>query len=400
MKKSILNPFSFYVVLWIAYLLQGLLYKEGSLPSQLLGLLILMVSFKHFLIMFKTNSKPLLLKGLNVMLALYTIYGILLILSDGFSVKTSYVELSTINYLKGYYLSIMPIFSGYYYTTKGYLDVQLLKKWVPLFVIVGMLVFYREELEKMAKLLEEGVFSEDITNNSGYFILGIIPCSFVFYKKPLFQYTIMVICMILILMSMKRGAILVTMIVLLYMVYKEIRAGSYSKKVTIISLAIIALVGITYYIQEYLINNDYFLERIESTMEGKTSGRDDLYTKFATHILNNMTITSLLVGEGAMATVKLVGKAAHNDWLEIMICHGLIGIWAFIYYWRTFFLSSFNKRNNVISNSTLTSYLIMYLLMTFFSMSIGGMCVFADLMIGFSLANGFNEDRSVSVNKN
>ncbi len=399
MKNKIDKQFPLYIAIWIVYLLQGLLYKEGSLFSQMLGLVILVLSIQHYMKVMKTKNKPEIFRGLTLMLTLYTIYALFFIVSYGFSLKTTDAELSIVNYLKNYYLSILPIFSGYYFTQKGLVDLKLLKKWVPVFLIVGVLVYYREATDRMASLLEEGIDSDEITNNSGYFILGILPYAMAFYKKPIIQYIIMVFCSILILMSMKRGAVLVAIMVVSYIVIKEFKKMSSRNKTAVFFGAIFAFAVLFYYVRNILMSNDFFVLRIESTLEGQSSGRDTLYSVFWNHILHGMSLFELLVGEGAMATVRIAGKFAHNDWFETMICHGIIGISAFIYYWRSFFSSTRNRRLNPISRIVLSSYFIMYLLMTFFSMSIGSMVVFAGIMIGFSTANGFDEFNRDNLSK-
>ena len=397
--KDLKNPFSLYVFLWATYLLQGLLYKEGSLLSQLLFLLIAFVSIKHFIFLLNAQHKPALLTGLSVMLALFTIYGVVFFLTYGLTVKIYYEELSSINYLKSYFLSILPVFTGYYYAKRGIVDLELMKKIVPFFVIIGVLVFYREEMENMSLLLEKGIYEETITNNAGYFILGILPCSLVYYKKPLFQYLIVIICVVFVLMSMKRGAIFITSLILFYMFFAEFLRGSFKIKTAILIGGAIVICFLLYYISHYLIQNEYFMLRIEETLEGNSSGRDELYSTLANHIMNEMTLFGYLVGEGAMATLKIMGKYAHNDWLEIFTCHGLLGVSLFIYYWHSFLLSSRNKKLDTTSRMVLMSYFIIYLSMTFFSMSIGDMIVFAGLMIGFALANGFENNTKRIVSK-
>lgn len=392
MKANHRNPFSFYLILWSTYLLQGLLYKEGSLLSQLLFLLIVSISIKHFITLINTHRKPALLTGLGVMLLLFTVYGVVLIIINGFSVKFAHVELSSIDYLKGYFLSILPVFSGYYYTKRGFVDLELLKKWIPFFLIIGVLVYYRAETERIAMLLENGKIEESITNNAGYFILAILPCSLVYYKRPVFQYMVVLFCVIFVLMSMKRGAIAIASVVLCFMIFTEFLRGSTKRKTVILIGGMLVIYIVLYYISHYLIQNDYFIGRFEETLDGNTSGRDVLYSTLVSHIKNEMTVLDFFIGEGAMATVKIMGIYAHNDWLEIFVCHGVFGVSLFLYYWRSFLLTCLNKKFHVLSRMTLMSYLIMYFMKTFFSMSIGDMTVFAGLMIGFALANGFETD--------
>lgn len=339
--------------------------------------------------MINIHKKPALLSGLGVMLTLFTIYGVIIIITNGFSVRIGEVELSSISYLKSYLLSILPVFSGYYYTKRGFVNVELLKKWIPFFLIIGGLVFYREETERMALLLEDGMNEESFTNNAGYFILGILPCSLIYYKKPVYQYLVVLFCAFFILMSMKRGAIIIASLVICYMVFTEYVRGSAKIKTTVIIGGAFAICFGLYYINHYLIQNDFFMGRIADTLEGKTSGRDVLYSSLVDHIIHKMTLFSFIMGEGGMATVRIIGKYAHNDWLEIFICHGVMGVSLFIYYWSTFMRSCRNKQLHITSRMMLISYLIMYFIMTFFSMSIGGMTVFAGLMIGFALADGF-----------
>ena len=325
-----------------------------------------------------------------MLLFMYIFYGFILFVTDGFPLSI-YTGAPTIIYIKKYLMSLLPIYSCYIYSRRGWINERTLKKWVHIFLVIGILQFFREQREKLAVMLEEGIYQEEITNNAGYLLLSIIPCALVYYRKPIVQYIIIAICTLFIIMAMKRGAILILVVILVYIVVKQLQKTSIRQKLLLIlAVGVISLV-IVVYVQDVMMQNDYFLKRIESTKEGKTSGRDDLYLFFWDYYINNAGIVEQLIGNGADGTLKIRGHYAHNDWLETLTNQGLMGLCVFFFFWYGFYVNSNNKKYHVLSRMVLTSLFIIYFLMTFFSMSIGEIPIFASCMIGFSLSDGFSD---------
>ena len=96
-------------------------------------------------------------------------------------------------------------------------------------------------------------------------------------------------------------------------------------------------------------------------------------------------MTEQLFGGGANHTLIVTDNYAHNDWLEILINQGILGILVYLFYWFKFwqeqrFCRNIKKLN--LARTSLTICILASFLMTIFSMSYG------DLPIGMSMAIG------------
>ena len=80
----------------------------------------------------------------------------------------------------------------------------------------------------------------------------------------------------------------------------------------------------------------YFQKRIENTLDGNSSGRDVLYNSLANYFWNETTSMQFVFGSGANATLQVVGDYAHNDWLEIAVNQGVLGLLVYVFYWMLF----------------------------------------------------------------
>ena len=128
-----------------------------------------------------------------------------------------------------------------------------------------------------------GSSAEEITNNAGYLFLSLIPIWVLFRKKPLLQYAGLAFCMSFILMGMKRGAILIGGVVVLYLIWQIIKNARGKQRVIVILLTAVLAVAGVYFVIDMMTSSDYFLQRLEATKEGNSSGRDSLYSFFWTY---------------------------------------------------------------------------------------------------------------------
>ena len=208
-SSTLKNPSNFYFMLWMLYYLQGTLYQSGSLISQFILLIILAISFRHVFFLTFSKKQTLFFKGLDLLFLMFSIYGIILLFTSNMVKNSS----SSYIYLKEFLVSLLPIYSCYYYTLKGYLKKNNFMFWIIFFFIVIIAQYYRNEKEVLERILNREV--EGITNNVAYLFLSLIPCLFVFKKKTLLSFVGLGICAIYLLMAMKRGAIIIGVIVIL-----------------------------------------------------------------------------------------------------------------------------------------------------------------------------------------
>ena len=93
-----------------------------------------------------------------------------------------------------------------------------------------------------------------------------------------------------------------------------------------------------------------------------------------------------MIGHGADGTIRLGDNYAHNDWLEIGVNQGLLGIGVFTVFWLS--LKKFWK--SAKSYNTLFIAVGMFFVVnfsrTFFSMSINDMKIFCTCVLGYAMA--------------
>ena len=388
-----LNRCDWFIIVWVLYYLQGVLYSSGgAISTGLLGINLL-VSFYCAIKIWQMPNHPPYIKGLNLLVLMFSIYGFALILMNPSTVyyRMSGLSMASYNYIKSIYLSILPIYAFYYFSLKGYLTAERLRRWAVVFCISCVVSYYIYMQQAMEKLLERGSSAEEITNNAGYLFLSLIPIWVVYRRKPLLQYAGLAFCMAFILMGMKRGAIAIGGVVVLYLIWQIIKnARGKQRFIVILLTAVLAVAGV-YFVIDMMTSSDYFLQRLEATKEGDSSGRDILYSFFWTYFTEKADAIQFLFGRGANGTLEIYYNYAHNDWLEIAVNQGLLGIVVYAFYWKQFY-STWRQSTNIEAKTILALVGIIYFAKTLFSMSYGDMTYVCTSVLGYALATYKNSN--------
>ena len=394
MLKTTKNSALWYIGLWLFYRLHGTLYPSGAFYSQLVLLLLVFWSFYHFTIILFQKNKTFFFKSLIVLTCMYIVYGLFLFLTDGMVVHgKSAINPPTYLYIETYLLSLLPIFSFYYFTKSGKIDISIMNVLVPIFILVSITEFYRSQAEMMQLILEKRkVLVDEITNNGGYIVASVLPTLLVYRNKKIIQYSCLVICAIFVLISMKRGAILISMLSILFILNDSLKHSKRVHKILTFSLIAIMAIILICAFNSLLSSSDYFFERLQATKDGDTSSRDELYGEFIYFFINDANIFQQFIGIGANGTLKISFNYAHNDWLETLINQGIIGILIFISFWRNFFRETHASYLSEQSRYVVLTVFFFGITKTFFSMSIGEMTTYTNCVLGFALADGFKNN--------
>lgn len=382
-----LNRCDWFIIAWVLYYLQGVLYSSGgAISTGLLGINLL-VSINCAIKIWKMPNNPPYIKGLNLLVLMFTIYGFALIMMNPSTIyyRMSGMSMASYNYIKEIYLSILPIYAFYYFSLKGYLTAERLRWWAVVFCISCVVSYFIYMQQAMEKLLESGSSAEETTNNAGYLFLSLIPIWVVYRKKPLLQYAGLAFCMAFLLMGMKRGAIAIGSMVFIYLIWQIIRIARGKQRVIVILFtATLAIVGV-YFVIDMMTSSDYFMQRLDATEEGNSSGRDSIYSFFWTYFTEKADAIQYLFGRGANGTLEIYYNYAHNDWLEIAINQGLLGIVVYAVYWKKLY-STWRKSTNIEAKIILALMGIIYFAKTIFSMSYGDMTYVSTSVLGYALA--------------
>lgn len=383
-----LNRCDWFLITWTIYYLQGIVYPEGGVLSVSLLTINLLFSMLYAIKVMQMPDKPVYFKGLNLLLALFTVYGIVYIMFSPSTVKYPIpgISVQSYNYLKSIYLSMLPIYPFYYLSRKGYLTSDRLKVWGVVFLVSIVLSYFRMQREALELLLDKGSSAEEVTNNSGYLFLAYIPMLVVYRAKPLVQFGILGFVMVFIVMGMKRGAIAIGVIASAYFMWQAIKNSKGKYRFLFVFLSVALCVVVVYFFLYKMSSSDYMMQRIEDTMEGNSSGRDDLYSHFWNYFVNDATPMQFLFGRGANGTLEIYKNYAHNDWLELAVNQGILGISVFVVYWKNLY-STLKRAINTDAKTILAMVMLIFFAKTLFSMSYTDMTYVSTSVFGYALAN-------------
>lgn len=374
------NPCNVYILVWIIQIVHEPINIYGDSISVMVLFGLFVWSLYYLNVAVSQYELPVFLKMWNWLFVLFTAYAFIYIIYPPYGVSPS----STRRFLIEHWTSLLPIYPFFVFSMRNQLNKEVIKKWVVPFVITAVINYYYGEELAYSFYEEDEVVG--VTNNMGYSIAFVLPLLFFIKDRPILQYVCISVILCFTLLALKRGAIIIAVIatfVLLKDSLKTIRIRR--KKIVYILCALFLLIG--YLFLQYQMNtNEYFLERVIQTQEGDTSARDDIYGKVIRYIVNDMDGFQYLFGLGANGSKKAIGVYAHNDWLEIAVSMGIIGLSVFCFFWK----KTYSQYKMIIDKDIKLLFgvvLLMIFIRTLSSMSISDMYITSTSIIGYCLAN-------------
>jgi len=322
--------------------------------------------------------------ALNIFVALLTAYGTIYMMEGSTHLHQGSV-FKSYTYLVNNYASLLPIYPLYAYCRKGLMDEERIKKWIIPFLVIIVLTYFLKQTSASEEL-DRG--ADEVTNNAGFVFASLLPFLFLLRKKPLIMYSVLMIIAAFVVLSMKRGAILVTAAAAVIILYAEFKNSKRMTKFLIIVLSAAFAVSVYFLTIKLIENNAYFQYKVvEKTMEGSSSGRDDLYGKAVDYWFNKASNSQFLFGTGANKTYDILGNRAHNDWLELAVNQGLVGVVVYLFYWLRIY-SYVRRRRKVKDNVyyVLMLFAVIYFMKSLFSMSYDGMEIYSCLAIAWGVS--------------
>lgn len=382
-----LNVSDFYIMCWLVLLLfeskLGLPY-EDLIASYLLKIL-LAWSFFYFALVCKKRTSIQYLKGLKCITVIYMIYGVECLLANRL-ILVEGIRLSPFSFLSETLRCVLPIFTFYYYNISGKFNRDKLIFWIPLFVIFAVVLYFLNRQSMMVMFNRE-----DLVNNSGYIVLTVIPLVAFLPNKQILRYLYLLTLSLIVFSSVKRGAILCCILCIFLYTVDSIKTTSPKKRWLILGVSVGAILSVYYLFNAFVEQNAFFAERLDDFLSGESSGRDYLYSKLYEN-LKNRDLLDTLFGTGAYTTVFVVGKYAHNDWLEIATCMGAVGVVGYLYYWIKVF-----KQYKImpLKSDVKLAFLLLFstaFAKTLFSMSFNDIHPITACIIGFCVSQYSNNN--------
>lgn len=387
-----------YILVWLLYNFHwnnvGMFFPMIDRFSNLfLAVNLVLSGYFTFVVLSKYPNNPLFSK-MNFLIVLFVLYGLFSVVQGSHITKVNTgTSIKSGTYLIAALRSFLPIYTYFLFTKLGYVTEKMIKIWFWFFLAETILIY-------MSYRLVLGLDEEDemMTNNRGYLFVYLFPFVYFFRKKPLLQYFIATLFLFFALSSLKRGAILITLLAFIFMFWKQISNTSNSRKV----LAVVFLIVLVHYgigvVERMYENSIVFQHRVETTMAGGVSQRD-VIAKNLMDIYLNSNFFHVIFGFGADGTLRY-GNYAHNDWLEMLFDQGILGLVAFTAFWVTFFhIWRSEERKKTDLAFLLGLLFICNFTKTLFSMWYSMANTFITLPLGYCLAQIFNSKKELLQSK-
>ncbi|MBR4307919.1 MAG: O-antigen ligase family protein [Bacteroidaceae bacterium] len=363
------NNIIFYaaIVLFIVYYLQGIVYPSGNFQSQIcLTLYLLIDSYCAFHSLFLERANTLT----------YTWGTFILMLSFTFLLSPKIVhgtvneaigDISTFSQFKESFSLSLTYFIACYVGRNGTIINKHLFFLGVLFFLLAFLRFHHTGITLEQKF--DGNIG--VTNNAAYCIAVALPfLVFIYDKSKLLAGTLMVLSISLIIIGAKRGAIVCLIVIALFVLLYYFKNTKTSlRKYLIVSLLICS---IGWFVNMSYQSNEYLMHRIEKTSQVGIGGREVAYTMLFDHWAREQNPIIFLFGNGTAQTVNIWGNYAHNDWLELLIDNGVLGV---CIYMMLFILTYINiYRSELDYSKKIACYcaFIIWLCQSIFSMGYTG----------------------------
>lgn len=232
---------------------------------------------------------------------------------------------------------------------------------------------------------------------TGYVFAALLIYSLLI-KNIKYRMVYMLPLLIFTMISAKRGAIVLAFILFVFILYHTYVMQSNRIKMKNVCALIIVLGVVALFVVDFISNNDFLMNRLDKTLEGDASNRQDMYPLLFSIISSPESIFHIFVGRGPAQTVNLIGNYAHNDWFEAMIDFGIVFVIAMlIFYHRMFRLSIYisAEYKNIIRLCLI--YLLFKSLVSMGILSLESYIVMA--LMGYTLANIEKNETRIIINR-
>lgn len=344
MEKFIAYILSF--VILPLYITQGLFFEQGSIYSQGMVLLWLLIDVYYTFYFFYHHDKSSVATSL-------LFFWLAILLSWLISPQTVHTKgtytLQTWGDMKNITLVILTYFPFRHWIKRNILSEKQLRLFALLMIISSVTAYFLNK-----KIITYGATDllevAEATNNMGYYFVMVIPF-LALIKNQKFSVVLLFFMVYFTLSSAKRGAIVCMVPSVVAYFYYTIKRSKTISTTNILSVFIMFSVAVILAYDSYK-ENAYLQMRMEEMVySNDTSGRDVIYSNIINAGLEG-NLFQIIFGHGIDQAVAVAGNFAHNDWLELFIDHGILGLIlyftifrsTFRYYVRNKYIIDYNER--------------------------------------------------------
>ncbi len=261
--------------------------------------------------------------------------------------------ISTISFYQLVLYSLVSIFPAVYLSKKKLLTIAMLRWFFYVAWPLSILSYFDQ-----FNMLMETLGSERVVNNMAYTVLAIAP--FAVNTKPMIKYGYFLSAFVLCMMSGKRGAALLMLLLVALVIVRGMASMKWWKKIGFIGIVMGCFIAVSSYYA-----NDFFVLQ-ERLADGATdSSRWVIWNSIWDSWIQSDSMGQLLFGHGFMSSVKDAGIFAHNDWFEMLLSLGAFGI---LLLWLLLFVLCRARRYLRYDMSLLTMLDIAIIIMLFKSL--------------------------------
>jgi hypothetical protein len=191
----------------------------------------------------------------------------------------------------------------------------------------------------------ENIYDRIAVVNLAYGVIVFLPWILLINAKKMRLFA-MGIVFLVVLISMKRGAIVVLPIMLSasLLVDAVVNKKGLQSFIKIIAVTLLFFAGLSIVDQ---FSGGYLSMRFSSKQLVEGSGRAEYFSKTIDEILQR-DLFYLMLGRGSGSSIQFLGTGVHNEWLEFLFSFGVIGV---VFYLRLFYALARNLRELIRKSS-------------------------------------------------
>lgn len=249
---------------------------------------------------------------------------------------------------------------------KGWLTDLKIKNIFYFLLFVSIVLHFDALLTKRS---DRGV--EDVVVNTSYLFAYLLPAVF-FIKNRTKSIFFMIVIVLMLFMGAKRGAIVVsTLVILIWYAHEFLKLNvSFNTFIKNILVAFFIALFFSVFVSYFLSKFSFIQDRLLGLLGGEGgSGRDSMYM----NIIDGWASADLFnkfFGFGFSASKVFTGNNlyAHSDWLETLINFGILGVMVYGLFWWLCFKEIFNTKISRTDKAQLFSVIALCLVASLFSM--------------------------------